>query len=149
MRYFRLLIFSVLCLFAVNPASAQSYAVDVPVLNVRSCAGTQCSIVGKLNKGELVFAEEDIGEWVKVQTEKGEGFVVKRSLRADVGGINPVWIVVLLILAVLFWFLPSLVASNNKNYRKIFWINLLLGWFPIIWLILLFAALVGDTKEKE
>lgn len=140
-------VFFFLILFFCKLAFAETYYVNTPVLNLRSCEGTNCKILGKLASGDSVNIVEDKGEWVKVQTDKGEGFVVKRSLKAS-NGISSTAMWILLTILLIAWFLPSVIASNNTNHRKIFWVNLFLGWIPIIWLILLIAALVGEKRKS-
>lgn len=73
-------IWAVILVFAV-PVKAAPYVVDIPVLNLRSCKGTNCKIVAKLTEGEIVDVSDDNGIWVKVKTEKGNGYVAKRYLK--------------------------------------------------------------------
>ncbi|MDR2685215.1 MAG: SH3 domain-containing protein [Rickettsiales bacterium] len=143
------------CLFITNIAIADT-RVNVEVLNVRSCAGAHCDVVGKLKRYDKVIVEKYSGEWAKVKTSKGNGFVIKTSLRSesynsgitaeDIGAF--ILIVFGIGIGLLVLFAPSLVARNNKNGNKIFWINLLLFWIPFVWLILLIAALLGEQKEN-
>ena len=133
-------------------AHAETYYVNTEVLNLRSCEGTHCEILGKLTSGEAVEVIKDNGEWVKVQTEKGDGFVIKRSLTTESSGIVDIAVGVFILALVLwivwfFYFLPSRIAAGNKNANKVYRVNLLLGWIPIIWLLLLFAALIGENRE--
>ena len=154
MKYLQILILS-LILFCSRFANAETYYVNTEVLNLRSCEGTHCEILGKLTSGDVVEVLNDKGEWVNVRTDKGEGFVIKRSLTTEsysVGGIvdivvGAVIIVFILWLVWFFYFLPSRIASGNKNADKVYRVNLLLGWIPIIWLLILFAALIGENKE--
>jgi len=48
----------------------------------------------------------------------------------------------------LIYFLPFFIANIKKypSEKKIFWLNLLLGWTIVIWLILI--AILIDYKEK-
>lgn len=153
MKYLKLICFIYtlfICLFICQFANAETYYVNTEVLNLRSCEGTNCKILGKLISGESVDVIEDKGEWVKVKTDKGEGFVIKRSLLNGNSGEYSPWVIwIILAISLLAWFLPSVIASNNVNHRKIFWVNLLIGWIPIIWLILLIAALVGEKRKEE
>lgn len=159
MKYLKIILF--LCALVIsNVANAETYYVNTPVLNLRSCEGTNCQILGKLTSGVAVEMVEDRGEWVKVQTDKGEGFVIKKSLSQS-SNIQSLatsnndntdslfamgFILIILLLA---WWLPTLIARKNANFYKIFWVNLLIGWIPIIWLILLIAALVGERKRDN
>lgn len=53
--------------------------------------------------------------------------------------------IVLIILAMAFYFIPTMVAVNHKQFAAIFMLNLLLGWTFIFWV----AALVwACTKTK-
>ena len=151
MKYLQILILS-LILFCSRFANAETYYVNTEVLNLRSCEGTKCEILGKLTSGEAVEVIKDNGEWVKVQTNKGEGFVIKRSLTTQSSGIGEIIVGVFILALVLwivwfFYFLPSRIAAGNKNANKVYRVNLLLGWIPIIWLLVLFAALIGENKE--
>lgn len=149
MKYLKLICF-ICTFFFCQLANAETYYVNTEVLNLRSCEGTNCKILGKLISGEAVNVIEDRGEWVKVQTDKGEGFVIKRSLTNENSGEYSPWAIwIILVLLLVAWFLPSVIASNNVNHRKIFWVNLLIGWIPIIWLILLIAALVGEKRKID
>ena len=149
MKYLKLICFICTFLFC-QLANAETYYVNTEVLNLRSCEGTNCKILGKLISGEAVNVIEDRGEWVKVQTDKGEGFVIKSSLTNENSGKYSPWAIwIILVLLLVAWFLPSVIASNNVNHRKIFWVNLLIGWIPIIWLILLIAALVGEKRKID
>lgn len=149
------LIFFCLLLFICNLANAETYYVNTEVLNLRSCEGTDCKILGKLTFGESVELLKDKGEWVKVKTDKGEGFVIKRSLTTEssdtgIGEIvlNIVFLGVILWIVIFIYLLPSRLAANNKNANKIYKVNLFLGWIPIIWLILFVAALIGESKDN-
>lgn len=79
LKYF-LLIFIFL---TTQKAFAEEYVVDTPVLNIRSCAGTDCKIIGKLTEGEYVNSIQDTGEWVEISTENGQGYVIKRALSKE------------------------------------------------------------------
>jgi uncharacterized protein YraI len=149
-----LLIF--LCLFITSMANAAT-RVNVEVLNIRSCAGTTCNIVGKLSRYDKVIVEKYSGEWAKVKSREGNGFVIRTSLRTEsynsgiTGEDVGVFLLIIFGIAIglLVLFTPSLVARNNKNGNKIFWINLLLFWIPFVWLILLIAALLGEQKDNS
>ena len=151
MKYLHILLLF-LTLFCSRLVGAETYYVNTEVLNLRSCEGTHCEILGKLTSGEVVEVINDNGEWVEVQTDKGGGFVIKRSLTTNNFGIGDIIIGVIviaftLLIAWFFYFLPSRVAAGNKNANKIYQVNLLLGWIPVIWLLLLFAALIGESVE--
>ncbi len=154
MKIFKLILF-LLTLSICNFARAETYYVNTEVLNLRSCAGTDCKILDKLTSGSVVDVVEDKGEWVKVKTDKSEGFVIKRSLTnesAETGIGEIIFSVVLLVIFIFVaWFiymLPARLAANNKNADKIYGVNLFFGWFPGIWPILLVAALIGESREN-
>ena len=88
-----------------------------------------------------------------------EGEVLRHSLSATqkggagivegiVGGVVVFFVLVLVLWLVwFFYFLPSRIAAGNKNANKVYKVNLLLGWIPVVWLLVLFAALIGDSRE--
>lgn len=57
-----------------------SHIVDTDILNLRNCASTNCHIIAKLSLGEGVWLQETKGEWAKIRSEKGEGFVANKFL---------------------------------------------------------------------
>jgi len=67
-------------LFYGSICYAETYTVNTSVLNLRSCASTDCSIKAKLLLGETVEIENRYGSWAKISTVKGSGYVVSRSL---------------------------------------------------------------------
>lgn len=151
MKYVKLII-CLLIIMVDQTAHAKSYIVDTPVLNVRSCAGTNSKIIGKLTEGDTIVSIKDDGEWVEITTENGSGYVIKTALREYNPDIEGVFYVMVAIFFLWFvwciYMLPAKVAAENKNAGKIYKINLFLGWIPFIWLILLFAALIGERKEN-
>ena len=84
----------------------------------------------------------------QIKTEKGSGYVIKKSLSEDNTIFSVVILVLILWLVFFIYMLPSKIAANNKNASKIYKVNLFLGWIPVIWLILLLAALIGESKES-
>lgn len=70
-----------LSFFVCSAVKADMYRVDVPVLNLRVCASTECKILRKLPKGEIVDTISETGNWFKVRTQKSEGYVIKKSLK--------------------------------------------------------------------
>ncbi len=175
MKHLKITLF-VCALIISSTARAEKYYVNTDVLNLRSCEGTNCNIIGKLASGEVVELLEDRGKWVKVKTYyKGEGFVIKKSLVEKntsrpaidkdslytignfilealvyIGSsfVNIFIFIIFALIAIFIYFLPSKLASSNKNSDKIYKVNLFLGWIPAIWLVLLFAALVGESREE-
>ena len=146
MKYLKLIVF--LLIIAIGgTASAASY-VDTPILNVRSCAGTNCKIIGKLTQGDTVNSIQDYGEWIEIETENGSGYVIKRALKKDNTIVSVIILMFICLLLFFIYMLPAKIASNNKNASKIYIVNLILGWIPAIWLILLLAALIGERKEN-
>lgn len=146
MKHLKLIVF--LLLIAIcRTANAESYIVDTPVLNVRSCAGTNCKIIGKLTEGDAVNSIQDHGEWVEIEINNTSGYVIKKALNEDNTIISVIILVFVLWFVFFIYMLPSKIAANNKNANKIYKVNLFLGWIPVIWLILLLAALVGENKE--
>ena len=146
MKYLKLIVFLLIIVIG-RTANAESYVVDTSVLNIRSCAGTNCKIIGKLTKGDAVNSIQDHGEWIEIETENGSGYVIKKALSEDNTITSVIILVFILWLLFFIYMLPAKIASNNKNANKIYKVNLFLGWIPVIWLILLLAALVGESKE--
>ena len=56
-------------------------------------------------------------------------------------------VTVWLMLYIVLWWVPYMCAQQNKNKKQIFWLTLFLGWFPLVWFILLIAALLGDKVD--
>lgn len=91
----------------------------------------------------------------RISTENGQGYVIKRALSKETSNIvslfsglgSFIFIGLIICFFIFIYLLPSKVAANNKNADKVFWVNLFLGWIPFIWLILLLAALLGDSRE--
>lgn len=146
MKYLKLVAFLLLILTS-QKVNAESYIVDTPVLNVRSCAGTNCKIIGKLVKGDSVVSIKDDGEWVEIKTENGSGYVIKKALSEDNTIISVIVLVFVLWLVFFIYMLPAKIAASNKNASKIYKVNLFFGWIPVIWVVLLLAALIGESKE--
>ena len=146
MKYLKLVAFLLLILTS-QKVNAESYIVDTPVLNVRSCAGTNCKIIGKLVEGDSVVSIKDDGEWVEIKTENGSGYVIKKALSEDNTIISVIVLVFVLWLVFFIYMLPAKMAASNKNASKIYKVNLFLGWIPVIWVVLLLAALIGENKE--
>jgi len=67
--------------------------------------------------------------------------------------VNVFGMMVLFMMFVLLWWAPFLCAQQNKNKNQIFWLTLLLGWIPIVWIVLLLSALLGEkvgvAKRKQ
>ncbi|MBR1648124.1 MAG: SH3 domain-containing protein [Alphaproteobacteria bacterium] len=162
MHYMKLILLC-LALFFCNTANAKTYYVNTEVLNLRSCAGTDCQILKKLKSGEFVELLEDKGEWVKVRSYNEDGFVIKRYLVAqdtsyateEIISIILSFISLLIIGITLAWIalhiymFPARLARYNKNADKIFTANLFMGWIPLIWLILFIVALVGESEVQQ
>ena len=91
---------------------------------------------------------QDYGEWIEIETENGLGYVIKRALNKDNTMVSVVILMFICLLLFFIYMLPARIASNNKNASKIYIVNLILGWIPAIWLILLLAALIGERKEN-
>lgn len=55
-----------------------------------------------------------------------------------------------LIISLVFYFLPSMVAAinNNKQTTAIFLLNLLLGWTGIGWIGALIWAVINEGDKK-
>lgn len=109
MRYLKLIVFF-LTITVCRTTYAESYIVDTPVLNVRSCAGTNCKIIGKLTEGDVVNSIQDHGEWFEIETENGSGYVIKEVLSED----NTITSIVMLVFVLwLLFFIYMLPAKNS------------------------------------
>jgi hypothetical protein len=56
--------------------------------------------------------------------------------------------IILLIIAVVIYFLPFFVGSSKKNAGAIFMLNLFLGWTLIGWVVALVWAMTGDDEPQ-
>lgn len=153
MKYFKLIILF-LIIAIVQTANTRKYIVNTPVLNVRSCAGTNCKIIEKLTEKNAVNSIQDHGKWVEIKTENVSGYVIKKALKKDNSVIFAIVLAVVLWLIFFIYMLPSKMANNHKNAGTILIINIFLGWIPIIWLILFAISLRkckkgGITNEHE
>ena len=102
-----------------NIARADMYSVNVPVLNLRACASTNCEIIGKLKQGTTVNTISETGNWVLVKTDKNTGFVIKKSLKKVIKkeeSSNPNGIVVISVLLI-FLLGELLYQRKNKTAR--------------------------------
>lgn len=59
-----------------------------------------------------------------------------------------------LLIVIMIYFLPTIIAGNRQsvNTSTIFWLNLILGWTGLIWiicLILAFGKTHKDIKRDE
>lgn len=161
-------IISIISVFSLSSANADSAVVNTKMVNVRACAGMQCEVIGQLEMGENVIKLSNNGNWVKIEYSDDDktGYVINRSLTittsedmktlaeasyefADFLGslLGIIVIISGLAIGLLILFAPSIIARGNKNGRAVFWVNLLLFWIPLVWLVLLFAALIGEKKE--
>lgn len=57
-------------------------------------------------------------------------------------------VILIVIILITIWLIPIFCSRKNENATAILWINLFLGWIPIIWLVLLLAALLGKKKSQ-
>lgn len=158
MKCLKFIIFAFILLIC-HIANAEVRYVNTSVLNLRSCPSTECEISGKLVSGETVYVEETQDEWAKVRTDKGNGYVVKRSLADHTSHYtpydsedHPILTLLFFIFAIcIAWFiymLPATLAQNNKNAARMYKVNLFLGWIPGVWPILLILALVGERVDE-
>jgi len=49
----------------------------------------------------------------------------------------------ILIASIILWLLPSMLALNTKHFAAIFILDILIGWFPIAWLVLLIWSILA------
>ena len=59
------------------------YVTANPYANLRSCAATNCKIVGAAQHGDAVTVIDDSGEWYEVQLENGDSAFVAGFLTSE------------------------------------------------------------------
>jgi Superinfection immunity protein len=71
------------------------------------------------------------------------------SQQMAVNIIGAVFLFVLACFVLVVYFTPTIIAYWRDYHAKIaiFWINLLLGWTLVVWLILVLVAMEGKTKN--
>lgn len=57
-------------------------------------------------------------------------------------------VILIVIIFITIWLIPIFCSRKNENATAILWINLFLGWIPVIWIVLLLAALLGKKKNQ-
>jgi len=57
-------------------------------------------------------------------------------------------VILLVILGILFYFLPTFVSNGKQNRAAIFFVNLFLGWTLIGWLAALIWAIASPPQNK-
>ena len=119
MKFLKCLVLFV-SLFYVSEVKAEAYIVDTPVLNVRSCASTNCKIIGKIKSGEHVNSIKDHGEWIEIEREKGTGFVIKNALVEDLAAGIDILCVIAVILAIFEGTFLSLSYSSQEKSNLAF-----------------------------
>ena len=108
--------------FMAGSANAELHSVAVSALNIRSCPGTHCNIVGKLKQNDEVIVEKVVGEWVQIKTNQGSGFVVKKYLEMNT---------------------TNLYIENAPNFY------ILLGFFSLVTLLTLIVLRSGAKRDRE
>jgi len=64
-------------------------------------------------------------------------------------GISIILIGVLILIGILIYFLPAIIANEKKNSTIIFWMNLFFGGTGIGWFIVFIWACVSEPKDKK
>ena len=57
-------------------------------------------------------------------------------------------VILIVIIVITIWLIPIFCSRKNENATAILWIDLFLGWIPVIWIVLLLAALLGKKKNQ-
>lgn len=57
--------------------------------------------------------------------------------------------ILLLIIGIMLYFIPSWIGSNHRNLGSIFILNLFLGWTLIGWIGALIWAMSNDAKPQQ
>ncbi|MGH7861803.1 MAG: superinfection immunity protein [Candidatus Dormibacteraceae bacterium] len=67
------------------------------------------------------------------------------------GGVEGIFILIVLVMAVALYFIPTIIAANRRkaNTTAIFALNLFLGWCLIGWVISLVWALSVDDPDRR
>jgi len=55
-------------------------------------------------------------------------------------------LILIVIVAVVIYFLPSIICNGRRNQTTIFFLNLFLGWTVAVWLICLIVALTSPDE---
>ncbi len=63
--------------------------------------------------------------------------------------IKPIIGIALLLLIVLVYFVPSVVAKGKRNWQAIFVLNLFAGWTFVGWIVALVWACTKDTIKDR
>ena len=72
---------------------------------------------------------------------------VMKTLLLFLGDGGTILILLLTIAGILLYFLPALIGASKRNSTAIFWLNLLLGWSLIGWVVALVWALTNDPEQ--
>jgi len=76
----KIILLSLLVAFTSTKASGlnvqDTLQVTTSVLNLRSQPNIDSKVITKLNKGDSLIVEEDLGEWIQVSTSKYKGFIM-------------------------------------------------------------------------
>ena len=62
---------------------------------------------------------------------------------------NPAVIALSVIILILVYFLPALVGRGKRNSHAIFWLNLLLGWTVVGWIVAFIWGLTKDAPPAQ
>jgi hypothetical protein len=71
------------------------------------------------------------------------------TLIISVLGPKLFFILLVSVISLGFYFLPTIAGRNKKNIKAIFVLNLLLGWTLIGWVVALVWALVKEVQMVE
>jgi hypothetical protein len=63
-----------------------SFIVDISVLNVRQCPGTECKMIGSVKKGQKLYVMGIEGNWLKISFNNKTGYVSRKYVRMDNNG---------------------------------------------------------------
>ena len=87
----RIVLYISLCVFLVHGliySSTEKYIVNAYRLNIRTCASTECEVLGYLSKSDTLHVESIDGNWGKVVLKDGTtGYALVRYL-TKVSSIN-------------------------------------------------------------
>lgn len=62
--------------------------------------------------------------------------------------MDPVFAIIVMLIAITIYFLPAIIASNRGHHASggIFFLNLILGWSGIIWIVCFIWAFTSGKQ---
>ena len=60
----------------------------------------------------------------------------------------PIFVLILCLISLFLYFIPAIVGRNKGNATAIFWLNFLLGWTMVGWVVALVWALTKESATQ-